>query len=80
MVTCLTPSRIRVHGEALRLKPRTKASKAFSGCAAIAGDIANLDDLDDVYKVIAGAKKKLDIVVVNTSFAAMALVRTDLDG
>jgi NAD(P)-dependent dehydrogenase (short-subunit alcohol dehydrogenase family) len=34
----------------------------------ISGDIANLEDLDHIYKVIAGTKKKLDIVVANAGF------------
>ena len=38
---------------------------------AITGDIANLDDLDRIYKVIAGSKKRLDIVVANAGFAEM---------
>ena len=49
-----------------------KAVAAIGGnVTAITGDIANLDDLDHIYKVIAGTKKKLDIVVANAGFAAM---------
>ena len=39
--------------------------------AAISGDIAELQDLDHIYQVIEGTKKKLDIVVANAGYAAM---------
>lgn len=47
------------------------ASDIGRNVIAIAGDIASLEDLDRIYKVIAETGKKLDIVVANAGFAAM---------
>lgn len=42
-----------------------------SNVTAVQGDIANFDDLDRLYTLIAGQKGKLDIVVANAAFVGV---------
>lgn len=50
-----------------------KAKKEIgSNVTTVQGDIANLDDLDRLYKIIARDKGKLDIVVANAAFVEVA--------
>ena len=43
-------------------------SEIGSNVTTVKGDVAKLEDLDNLYKVVAAEKKKLDIVVVSAGF------------
>jgi NAD(P)-dependent dehydrogenase (short-subunit alcohol dehydrogenase family) len=47
-----------------------------SGVTAVKGDVANLDDLDALYKKIAADRRKIDIVVANAGFVEWGYLPT----